>query len=111
MGIVLWEALTGERLFLGNTDVDTVIKVRKGEVPAIRDLRPDVPPLMSEVVHGALARDPKERFDTAKEMHRALAAILRTHPEPTDADPLGKSVREALARLPKKLAGKIPPKR
>jgi hypothetical protein len=35
-------------------------------------------------------------------MQRALSAILRNHPEPTDAEPLARSVREALGRLGRK---------
>jgi len=52
------------------------------------------------VVHCALAKEPQERFSAAREMQRALAAILRAHPEPTDAVELGRSFRAALARLP-----------
>jgi len=104
LGIVLWECLAGERLFTGKTDLDVVMKVRACAVPPLHDLRPDLPAALVEVVHCALALDPQERFGSAREMQRALSAILRTHPEPTDAEPLAASVRLALASLPKPAA-------
>ena len=99
LGIVMWESLTARRLFSGGSDVDVVMRVRKGEVPSLSAERPDLPQPLAEVVHCALAREPHERFETAREMLRALASILRTHPEATDAGPLGESVRTALRRL------------
>jgi eukaryotic-like serine/threonine-protein kinase len=101
LGIVLWECITGRRLYLANTDLEIVMKVREGKVPPLQDFRKDIPNTFAEVVHAALAREPDERFQTAREMMRALASILRTHPEPTDAEPLARNIAEAIARLPK----------
>jgi len=99
LGIVMWEAIAGKRLFSGGTDIDVVMRVRKGDVPPLADERTDAPPALAEIVHCALARDPEDRFETARGMLRALAGVLRTHPEPTDATPLGASVRSAVIRL------------
>lgn len=99
LGIVMWECLTGKRLFAGGGPGQVVMRVREGQVPSLRDARSDLPPSLVEVVHCALSRNPQDRFEAAAEMQRALSAILRTHPEPTDARPLGASVREAQERL------------
>ena len=98
LGIVLWETLTGKRLFGGGHPGDVIMRVAESKVPLLRDMRPDLPLPLCEVVHCALAKKLDDRFDSANEMLRALASLLRTHPEPTDARPLGKSVRDALAR-------------
>jgi eukaryotic-like serine/threonine-protein kinase len=98
VGILLWEALANRRLFGGGTPGDVIMRVRSGDVPALRELRPDTPPSLHEVVHCALAANPDDRFDSADEMQRALSSLLRGQPEPTDAKPLGKSVRDAIAR-------------
>jgi eukaryotic-like serine/threonine-protein kinase len=96
VGIVLWEALTQKRLFYGRSLVDTALMVRDGNVPPLADERNDLPEALCEVVHTALARDPKDRFDNAGEMLHALTAILRSHPEPTDTTHLAWSVRRAM---------------
>ena len=61
--------------------------------------REDVPHALVEVVHTALAKNPEDRFYSADEMLHSLTAILRTHPEATDAKPIARSVRDARALL------------
>lgn len=101
LGVVLWEALTQKRLFTGKNDLEVLLAVRKGEVPPLSGERPDVPQLLHEVIHSSLVQNPDERYQTAKEMARALASVLRTTAEPADAEPLGASVRTARTRLGK----------
>lgn len=99
LGVVLWEALTQKRLFTGKNDLEILIAVRKGVVPPLSAERTDVPDALDAVVRQALASNPDERFQTAREMARALATVLRGTTEPTDAEPLGASVRAARRRL------------
>src|SRR5687767_577062 len=65
VGILLWEMLTGRRLFYGETDYQTVELVRQAKVPAIRPLNPDVDEDLEAVARKALARDPRDRFQHA----------------------------------------------
>jgi serine/threonine-protein kinase len=99
VGIVLWEALTQKRLFVGRSLPDTAMQVLNGQVPRLETERSDLPEALCEAVHTALSREPENRFDSAQEMLRALTAILREHPEPTDAAPLAWSVRRSMALL------------
>src|SRR5690606_37452148 len=99
LGVVLWEALAQQRLFTGKNDLEVLLAVRKGDITRLSELRTDIPAALELAIHQALDPDPAARFESAKEMARALAAILRTHPEPVDAEPLGRSVREARERL------------
>ncbi|HEX2874006.1 MAG TPA: serine/threonine-protein kinase [Polyangiaceae bacterium] len=99
VGIVLWEALTGERLFNAGTDVDVVAQIREAKVPMLSMKRRNLPMALTSAVHRALEKDPARRFRTAREMLEALTEVLRVLPESTDAMALGKSVREAQARL------------
>jgi serine/threonine-protein kinase len=99
VGIVLWEALTGKRLFAARTPGETILKLSQCQIPSLRDERPDLPRSLAEVAHTALAADPEQRFDSADEMLHTLTAILRAQPEATDAKPLARSVERALERL------------
>ena len=98
VGIVLWEALTGRRLFGGGDAIDVLKRISSGTVPALRELRSDVPAALAEVVHTALAFAPADRFESAEEMQRALSSILRGQTEPTDDKALARSIRDAIAR-------------
>lgn len=100
VGVVLWEALTGKRLFGGGDQLEVVQRIMAGKVPPLRELRPDAPLPLAEVVHTALAMAPADRFERAEEMQRALAALLKNHTEPTDDRALGRAIREAMARRP-----------
>jgi len=75
-GIVLWELLANRRLFYGKTDVETVDMVRKAEVPTLSKLNPEVSPELEAIVAKALARDPKKRYTSAREMGEELADML-----------------------------------
>ena len=70
--VVMWEALTGQRLFLGENEAATIAKVLTGEVAAPSSIVPGIPPAFDEVVLRGLNRDPAGRFPTAREMAVAI---------------------------------------
>src|SRR5262249_29887569 len=73
-GIVLWETLTGKRLFAADNDGGTILNVLDKTVAPPGSMRADVPPEMDAVVLRALARDPAKRYATARDMAIALEA-------------------------------------
>jgi serine/threonine-protein kinase len=73
--VVLWEALTGQRLFLGETEAQTVARVLNDAVAAPSSIAPAVSPALDQLVLRGLSRKPEERFDTARDMARALEAV------------------------------------
>lgn len=99
LGVVLWETLAQQRLFTGKNDLEILLSVRKGEVPRLDELRSDLPGALVAAVETALEPNPLDRFESAQAMARALAAILHAQPTPVDAEPLGRSVRQARDRL------------
>jgi serine/threonine protein kinase/predicted ATPase/Flp pilus assembly protein TadD len=76
LGIVMWEALTGGPLFRRKTDALTVHAVRACEVPLVTERRPDCPPALERIVLKALRKNPAERYQSARELHDALAPVL-----------------------------------
>ena len=79
VGIVLWEMVAGRRLFLGETDYQTVKLVQQANVPRLSQLNPDVGADFETVLDRALAKDPRKRFQSAREMGDALADYLFSH--------------------------------
>src|SRR5262249_45766523 len=74
MGIVLWELLTGRRLFKSESELATLAAVLDQPVPPVRAFAPQVPEALEEVCLRALERDRAQRFATAADMASALEA-------------------------------------
>mgnify|MGYP005859060683 CR=1 FL=1 len=76
VGIILWELLAGQRLFLGDTDFQTVKKVQQAQVPPISQINRKVPPELERIVNRALAKDMLQRYGTARELGQDLTRFL-----------------------------------
>ncbi|HEX2679340.1 MAG TPA: serine/threonine-protein kinase [Polyangiales bacterium] len=110
LGVVLWEALSAQRLFpIDKSDATTALRILKGEIPLVTTVAPDVPPELAAIVAQATQRQARDRYARATEMIDALAGLLRKHAEPTDAPSIARSVRGANARLAKATASVPPP--
>ena len=66
-GIIFYELLAGRRMFEGET-MQVYSKVREGRYEPLDKLLPDLPAKLHEVVEGALAKDPDQRYQTCGEM-------------------------------------------
>jgi len=75
VGIVLYELLTGQLPFTGETPLEIAMK-HLSEIPKPpSSLRPEISPDLDMVVLRALAKDPDERFDSAEDMDAELARV------------------------------------
>jgi serine/threonine-protein kinase len=74
--VVLWEALAGQRLFLGETEAQTVSRVLNDEVSPPSAFAPDIPAKLDALVLRGLSRDPALRAATASDMARELEATF-----------------------------------
>lgn len=98
MGICLHEALTGSRLFYGETDFATLEQVRDARVMPPSAKVPGIPPALDAIVLKALAREAEDRFSTAQEMEQALDEFLAAlYPGYGEAD-VGMVMRHAFAQ-------------
>jgi serine/threonine-protein kinase len=76
LGIVLWEMLTGGRLFEGDSDVAVLRAVRESYISPPARLNPDVPAELDGIVMKALTRELNGRYQSAQELERALANFV-----------------------------------
>jgi serine/threonine-protein kinase len=75
-GVVLWEMLTGRRMFKADDDATLLSQVLAGPQDRPRRWVPGLPAALDAVVMRALARDPAARFATAREMADALVRAV-----------------------------------
>jgi serine/threonine-protein kinase len=93
VGVMLWEAIAGRRLYggLSNIGVLTHLLSRKPyEAPGA--VEHGYPALADEIAMRALAWDPAERFQSAGELHAALGALLHELGGPPSLDEIGATV-------------------
>jgi hypothetical protein len=95
LGVLLFELLTGARPFY-ETDVARLFKlVARGERPRVRDIKPDVPPRLEQIVDRAMATKKRQRHQSARQMLEDLQSYLVTLPAP----PTSTSVARIMAEL------------
>jgi serine/threonine-protein kinase len=93
LGVVMYEAISGRRLFVGSSFADTIRRIKSAQVPPLFEVAPQAPPALLDVVHQLLARDREKRPESAGEVRRMLSAYLRKVHPPVDATGLAKIVR------------------
>jgi eukaryotic-like serine/threonine-protein kinase len=97
LGTILYELLTGERLFLGESDFSTLEKVRNADIqPPSRHNR-NVPPALEKIVMKALAKEPEDRFQWANELQEELLSFVMGVPPVFTAKQLSAWMKEAFA--------------
>ncbi len=97
LGVVLWEALSGRRLFGGSGDAAQVRRVQRAEVPVLGTMVEGLDPTLAAAVHKALERDRDRRHPNAAAFRSALQAYLQEARPPVDPATIAELVRETLA--------------
>jgi serine/threonine-protein kinase len=76
LGTVLFEMLTGEKLFRGGTTGEVLEQVVSAQIPSARSRNPAIPDGVLAILRRALQRDPAHRFTSAGEMGEACEHFL-----------------------------------
>src|SRR5262245_32671643 len=106
-GIVLYELLSGERLFVGESDFSTLEKVRNVEILPPSTYNRRIPDELERIVLKALSKDPEDRYQNAIDLHDELQAFVYTAGEFYSRKDLagwmkktfGKEIEEETAKL------------
>ena len=72
MGILMYELIVGNVPFKGDNAVEIALKHMKDKIPSIRKQDPSIPQSVENILLKATAKNPRNRYDSAKEMHEDL---------------------------------------
>ena len=75
VGLVLWECITGQRLFSGDSDMEMLRKVMHCETRPPRELRGDAPEELERIVMRALSPDREQRYADLADLERELSGF------------------------------------
>jgi serine/threonine protein kinase len=103
LGVILFELLSGQQPYHGDTPMSVVVKHITDPIPHILDVKPDLPPALEAVIEKAMAKDREERFPTVKALSEALNAIAKG--ETPDLENIDKTA----VASPKTVLSKTPP--
>lgn len=76
MGIVMYELLTGKLPYKGENAVEIALKHLKEPLPSIKEELPQIPQSIANIIKKATAKNPKNRYNDAREMHEDLLTCL-----------------------------------
>ena len=106
LGVVLYEAASGRKPFVGDTPVAVAHAIVGAAVAPIREVRPDIDESLADVIDRAMTKRPEDRFATAAEMaeqlrrpeleHTVVSPVIDRFGEPTDRHTLPSSSPTAI---------------
>ena len=76
LGILMYELITGSVPFKGDNAVEIALKHLKEKIPSIRRQNPTIPQSVENIVLKATAKNPKNRYDSVKDMNKDLKECL-----------------------------------
>lgn len=78
LGVVLFELLTGEKPFVGDSAATLMFQIANQPHPSILTIRPDLPAACEAIIDRALQKDAAQRYQRASEMAQALRACVQS---------------------------------
>lgn len=76
LGILMYELLTGNLPFKGDSAVEIAIKQMKEPIPSIVEQNPNIPQSIENIILKACAKNPKNRYESARQMYEDLTTCL-----------------------------------
>lgn len=97
LGVILWEATVGKRLFKSTSDADTAARVLRMKIPRPSSLRHGYPGRLERIVMRALSRDPDQRHSSARELGEDLRDYLSSRAKRVDATDIERLMKDVFA--------------
>jgi serine/threonine protein kinase len=96
LGIVLWELLTGTKLFKTDSEFQTMKLICEQPIPSPAEHRPDLPVTLEAIIMGMLRRPLDERYGNATELRTSLAELLREDLTGSPSDEIARTAERLL---------------
>jgi serine/threonine-protein kinase len=77
LGCVIYELLASKKAFPGDNNFSIMYKITSTEPEPISKIRPDLPPIMEDIINKAIAKDPAKRYQSCTELAYDLRIVLR----------------------------------
>ena len=107
VGVMLWEAAVGRRLWKGLNEVQILHQLLSGEIPSPRSMRPDISQPLEAIIMKSLAIDRERRYGSAAELQAALDELMDAGSERATLREVGRLISGTFEEERKKLKGII----
>ncbi len=97
LGIMLWEMLSEQRLFLSNNEMTTLRKIRDCKIPSLRQIDPNIPIELEKIVNKGLTRNKTQRYQTAAELQKDLQSFLNRYNPDFSSQDFSEFIKETYA--------------
>ncbi len=97
VGVMIWEAVAGRRMWEGCNEVTIMRRVLNDQVPKLTEVNPDAPEGLVRICERALAVDRSKRYETASEFERDVDAALAQLADTVKMKDIGKYVASMFA--------------
>jgi eukaryotic-like serine/threonine-protein kinase len=94
VGVMLWESITGTRMWQGHTDIGVMQALSQGHVPCAHEMNPHVDPELDRICERALQPNPEHRYGSAAEFRRDLEGYLLARTERINPRRIGEWVAQ-----------------
>ncbi len=107
VGVMLWEAATGKRMWKGVPDITILQRLLSADVPTPRSVRPEIPEKLEAIILKSLAHHAGDRYATAADLQTALEDYLDAGGERVHTRDIGKAMMAAFEADRAKIKGII----
>lgn len=108
VGVMMWQALTGRKLWRGLSDAEIFQKLATDQIPTVLSVKPDVPEELAAICMKALSASPEGRYSSAAEFQAAIDDYVSGHKDlRATSRELGKYVSELFSEDRAKIRGVI----
>ncbi len=105
VGVILWEMLTGTRMWKGMSDVEILDQLMHGRIPDIAAVRGDLSPELVDIVRRSLAPNAIDRYSSASEMRHGLLDELAREGDRVGEESIGVLVSNLFSDKRQQLKG------
>jgi serine/threonine protein kinase len=97
VGVMVWEAVVGHRMWHKKGDVEVLTNIIKGQIPTLAETKPDAPEQLIRICDRALAKNREDRYPTAADFQADLEAYLVASKTEINSREVGKVIGELFA--------------